>query len=390
MLFGSDFFWGTATAAHQVEGNNKNNWTEWEQFNPQILLEKYPKENYISGNAVDHFTRYKEDIQIMKSLNLNSYRFSIEWSRIEPQEGNFDKDAINHYKKFIEELKKNNIEPFVTMFHFTLPVWFKGWHLKSSIEYFYRYARLLLESFPEVKYWITINEPIIYSLVSYLLGEWPPMRKNPILFYRVIKNLSIAHSKVYGLADPGKCIGFSKNLLYFRKIPWGLGIVKYIWNKWWFSLIKNNYDFIGVNYYLPLDMTWSSLFNANTDYFKDVKKNNKVSDLGWEICPQGLYKVLLDLKKYNKPIFITENGIADHDDSRRASFIQRHINEIKKAKSGGIDIIGYFHWSLMDNFEWNKGFYPRFGLVEIDYENNLERKVRESAYYYRDLITHGI
>ena len=96
------------------------------------------------------------------------------------------------------------------------------------------------------------------------------------------------------------------------------------------------------------------------------------------------------MKKYNKPIFITENGIADHDDSRRASFIQRHINEIKKAKSGGIDIIGYFHWSLTDNFEWNKGFYPRFGLVEIDYENNLERKVRESAYYYRDLITHGM
>ena len=106
MLFGSEFFWGTATASHQVEGNNKNNWTEWEQFNPQILLKKYPKENYISGNAVDHFTRYKEDIQIMKSLNLNSYRFSIEWSRIEPQEGNFDKEAINHYKELIKELKK--------------------------------------------------------------------------------------------------------------------------------------------------------------------------------------------------------------------------------------------------------------------------------------------
>ena len=177
MLFGSEFFWGTATSAHQVEGNNTNNWTEWEQFNPQIFLKKYPKDNYISGNAIDNFNRYKEDIKIMKSLNLNSYRFSIEWSRIEPRKGFFDKEAINHYKEIIKELKENNIEPFVTMFHFTLPIWFEGWHHKSSVDHFYRYARLLLNSFPEVKYWITINEPIIYSLVSYLLGEWPPMRR---------------------------------------------------------------------------------------------------------------------------------------------------------------------------------------------------------------------
>ena len=374
-MFNNNFYWGSATSSFQIEGGIINNWTV---------------HGFNKGKASNHYELYKDDIKIMKSLNLSSYRFSLEWSRIEPRSGEFDQNAILYYNNLINTLKENNIEPFITIFHFTLPVWFPGWEYKNGVYYFYRYANKLFQSFPQVKYWITINEPIIYSLVSYLLGEWPPMKRNPRLFYKVIKNLKKAHCQVYKLAGFYKCIGFAKNLMYFRKISFGLGFIKKIWNEWWFKLVKNHYDFIGVNYYLPLDLKWSSLFKANTNYFKNIPITNKVSDLGWEICPEGLYHILKELKKYGAPIIITENGIADNNDSRRASYIRSHINELKKCKSNGIDIKGYFYWSLLDNYEWGKGFEPRFGLVEVDYKNNFKRTIRESAYYYRDLIKNGI
>ena len=194
MLFGSNFYWGTATSAYQVEGGIQNNWTHTND----------------AGRAVNHYHRYPEDIEYMKQMHTNAYRFSIEWARIEPRKGHWNRREIEHYKQMIYALQVHSIEPFVTMYHFTLPDWFPGWEKKESVFYFTRYARLLFDQFPMVKFWITINEPIIYSLVSYLLGEWVPRRKSLRCFYKVIKNLARAHQAVYQFASPHLQIGFSK------------------------------------------------------------------------------------------------------------------------------------------------------------------------------------
>jgi beta-glucosidase len=365
----NEFLWGTATAAYQVEGGINNNWSD----------------TMDAGLAIDHYNRYKEDITLLKQMNNNAYRFSIEWARIEPYKGVWNNTEIEHYKDKIKYLEEQDIEPVVTMFHFTLPKWVNGWDKKETIPYFVRFARLLFTEFPTVKYWITINEPIIYALVSYLLGEWPPYCKNPIKFYRVVKNLAKAHWIIYSTAPTITRLGVAKNLLYFRKVSYGLSWIKWVWNKWWFKLTNNCTDFIGVNYYLPLDLRWSSLCKASTKYFKNVSITGNTSDLGWEICPEGLFEILKELKQYNKPIIITENGIADADDGKRKKFIQDHIAQVTKARSIGINVIGYFYWTLIDNFEWEKGFEPKFGLIAVD--EQLNRIPRESYFFYKNLIS---
>jgi len=370
VLFGDNFLWGTATAAYQVEGGITNNWTG-------------------AGKAVDHYNRYKEDIDIIKDMHNNAYRFSIEWSRIEPYKGVWNRDEIDHYKNVISYLQSQKIEPIVTMLHFTLPKWFPGWENATSIRYFTRYAQLLLKEFPSVKYWITINEPIIYALVSYLLGEWPPYIKNPLKAYRVVKNLAKAHWVIFNKAERHVNIGFSKNMIYFRNVACGMNWVVWLWNKWWFKLVAKSFDFIGLNYYLTLDLKWSSLCRASTKYFKKTKITDNRSDLGWEIYPQGLFEILKSLKEYDIPIIITENGIADTHDIKRKKFIQDHVRVISNALDISINIIGYFHWTLMDNFEWEKGFDPKFGLLAI-VDGTLERVPRESFFYYKGLITQEI
>ena len=328
MLFDKDFFWGSSTASYQVEGNINNNWTDWEKKNCKKLAEEannqYPIDNFICGKAADHYNKYKEDIELMKYLNLNSYRFSIEWARIEPECGKWDTKEIKHYNDVINTLLDNDIMPFVTMYHFTLPKWFPGWDNKESIKYFTRYAKKLIKSFPQVKYWITINEPIIYGLVSYLLGEWEPQKTNIYLFYKVIKNLSTAHTQVYQEnINYNIKIGFAKNLMYFRKISFGLGFVKYIWNDWWFNLVDNNYSFIGVNYYIPLDLTWST---ASIYYDKCyAKEGNQCIGRSYPQCMRGdphctqmeePRKILYDSEDENKK---TDNILYDSEDENNIS-----------------------------------------------------------------------
>ena len=205
LKFPKNFFWGASISSHQVEGGNKNNWTEWEMKNAGIQVEKasqryeewqrsefpemFEKANYISGKAADHYNLYKEDIKILKKLNLNSFRFSLEWSRIEPEEGKFDKEAIKHYRRVLEELKKNDIEPFVTLWHWTSPLWLTGKGGESSkhfIFYFERFVQKITGEYKDlVKYWMTINEPTLIMFESYLAGNRPPQKRNPFTAYQV-------------------------------------------------------------------------------------------------------------------------------------------------------------------------------------------------------------
>jgi beta-glucosidase len=395
LKFPKDFLWGASTSSHQVEGGNINDWSEWEKSEKRIkylkkkrLLDKYGIKNFISGLSTDHYYRYKDDFKLAKELGHNATRFSIEWSRIEPEEGVFNEKEINHYKEVLFTLQELQIKPFVTLWHFTNPLWFSkkgGWENKKSVDYFARYVEKIVGHLGNLsEFLITLNEPEVYTGESYLMKGWPPQKINIFLLFRVLKNLEEAHKKAYQIIkekDNNLKVGIAKNCIYFEtyknifcnfifKKP-----LDYLWNFYFLDRIKDYQDFIGLNYYF-IKRIFLSL----------RKSDRKYSDMCWELYPQGIYYVLKDLnKRYKKPIYITENGLADKEDKYREWFILETLKYIKKALDESIDVRGYFHWSLLDNFEWAEGFWPRFGLIEVNYDT-LERKVRNSAYAYKRII----
>ncbi len=411
--FPQGFLWGAATSAHQVEGSNHNDWSEWELENAERLAREAEKrfgrlpvwnqikseagnpKNYISGIACDHYHRFREDFDIAKSLGHNAHRFSIEWSRIEPEEGKFDEKAIEHYREVIKALRERGMEPFVTLWHYTLPIWFAdrgGWLRSDAPECFARYVQRVVSAYQgDVKFWITENEPETFARHGYLVGDRPPEKKNIISAYRVIKNLLQAHKAAYRTIksiSPESQVGFAETVVYFEPYKGSLINKLVMWPiKWWRNnpllgdFIRNS-DFIGLEYYFhsrirfnPFISRWGIQYN----------ENKAVSDLDWEIYPDGLYSVLRDLNSYHKPIYVVENGLANANDARRARFIADHLNSVARAINLGVDVRGYFHWSLIDNFEWNLGFWPRFGLIEVNY-GTLERKIRLSALEYKKII----
>ncbi|GAH00570.1 unnamed protein product, partial [marine sediment metagenome] len=250
-----------------------------------------------------------------------------------------------------------------------MPIWFVkkgGWLNKENIKYFAQYVEFVVKNLPEVRFWITLNEPYIYSFFVFSQGKWPPFKKSIFKTIKVLKSLIVAHKKAYQIIhkiSPNSQVGIAVFHIFFSGI---LSLIKYFRNFYFLNKIKNHQDFIGVNYYRH---------HSLSGVIKSHHKNK--TDMGWEICPEGIYHVLKDLKKYNKPIYITENGLADANDSRRTDFIKNHLKWIHKAIEEGVDVRGYFHWALIDFFEWAWGFKPRFGLVEIDYKT-LKRKPRPS------------
>ncbi|MBI5045727.1 MAG: glycoside hydrolase family 1 protein [Candidatus Niyogibacteria bacterium] len=400
--FPPNFYWGAATSAHQVEGGNNNDWSEWEKKNadrlvlaaqngiwPDYILKNYPsplqKENYISGAACDHYNRYEKDFDLARSLGHNCHRFSIEWSRVEPQEGIFDEKELAHYREVILALRERGLEPFLTIYHWTQPFWFRdkgAWLNAEAPRDFARLAERLVREFSGtgLKFWMTINEPMIYSTNGYLRDIWPPQKKNIFAYWQVINNLISAHILAYGIIkkiQPGAIVGIAKNNIYFSAQGAKLinNFIKFLADWWWnfrfLDKISGHIDFIGLNHY----------FHNRIDYGFNKNENKKISDMGWELFPEALYYVILDLKKYKCPIYITENGLADAMDSRREWFVVESLKNVAAAIDDGADVRGYFYWSLLDNFEWDKGFWPRFGLVEIDYRTQ-ERRIRPSAAAY--------
>ena len=379
--FPDNFYWGSATSSYQVEGGVEN--ADWAEAGRQG---KAP----VAGRACDHYSLYEKDFDIVKELGQNAHRFSIEWSRIEPEEGKFDEKEIEHYRKVLQALRDRGIEPFVTLWHFTLPLWFAkkgGFENPKAPEIFARYCGYVVEhlgcpdsdidaslgSNPKntlrqrdwgVKYWITMNEPMVYASQGYLKGQWPPFKRNFFTFKKVIKTLISSHLASYNISKVK--IGIAKNNIYFENFP----LINHFWNFYFLNKIKNHLDFIGLNYYFH-----RKLFG---------NENKDISDTGWEIYPKGIYHLLRDLKSCNLPIYITENGLADAKDAKRKKFIKEHLFWTHKAIEEGVDLRGYFYWSLLDNFEWAHGFEPRFGLVEVDYKT-MERKIRPSAWEYKKI-----
>ncbi|HEB13912.1 MAG TPA: glycoside hydrolase family 1 protein [candidate division WWE3 bacterium] len=354
--FPRKFLWGSATSAYQVEGGNSN--SDWEQWEVK------------AGRACDHYNRFEEDFDIAKSLNQNAHRLSIEWARVEPEKGKFDDEEIEHYRQVLKSLQKRKIKPLVTLHHFTNPVWVAergGWENKDTISYFESYVRFVVTQLSDLcDFWITINEPAVYVSAGYLYGRWPPQYKDPLKAYLVARHLIKAHQGAYRTIhkiQPKAKVGMAYVLGYLRS-PVPFDPLSYI-EKLFIKGAKWQ-DFIGINYYRAVGIT------------QDLPK----TDIGWSIYPHGLYENLVSLKEeFDLPIYITENGIADADDDQRADFIADHLAATLYAIRDGVDVRGYFYWSLLDNFEWAYGFGPRFGLVEVDYKT-MARKVRPSAQVY--------
>jgi beta-glucosidase len=400
--FPADFYWGASTSAYQIEGSiENNNWELWLENHSIVESEKYKRvrpeymsdenyrdacnpDNYINGKACDSFNKYKEDVKILKDLGLNSYRFSVEWSRIEPEKGKFSQEGIQYYKDLVKELKSNDIEPFLTCWHWPVPLWLEeegGLLSKNIPEYFESYVEFLVENLGEdVKYWITINEPMSVSSASYLIGEWPPQKKNPILYYKVINNLVKMH-KVGYLAikeyDEDLEVSIAKQNPYFEAYnnnPINKIVAKaarYFYNFMFLDRVKDYLDYIGLNYY----------FHYRIGVFGIKNKEKPLSDMGQWMDPKGIYYPLKELKdRYELPVYITENGVADREDQYRVWWLDETVEAMREALGYGVDLRGYMHWSLLDNFEWSNGYWPRFGLVTRD------REIKGSGYYYRDLV----
>ena len=371
LKFPEGFLWGTATSAYQVEGGIED--CDWAR-------------DFSAGKACDHYSLYEKDFDLLQSLNQNAYRFSIEWSRIEPEAGKFNLKEIRRYEDILQSLKARKIKTMVTLSHFTLPIWLAemgGWASSGINFYFPRFAKKIFDKFQNlVDLWITVNEPLVLASNSYLEGIWPPHRKSLSLFFKAIRNQESCHKKIYKIFHRNKPevkIGIAKNNCFFEpssqksffdKI--GTKACSYFWNQYFLDRIKNHLDFIGLNYYFHYEIKFP---------FKRLSGKGIKSDIGWEIYPMGIYYALGELKKYNLPIYITENGLADQKDQLRESFIRDHLYWVWKAIEQWVDVRGYFHWSLMDNFEWEKRFGPKFGLIEVDFKN-FERKIRPSAIYY--------
>lgn len=407
-MFPKKFLWGASTSSHQVEGNTHNQWTVWELENAKALaakaeyhlhdLESWERiesqaknpDNYVSGEGADHYNRYEEDFQILKKLNMNAFRFSIEWSRVEPEEGTWNAEAIEHYKKYTARLKELEIEPVITLFHFSLPTWFTekgGFEKRSNVKYFTRFAAKIVEELsPNVRFITTLNEPVVYAVESYHEHHWPPaFAYKKFKLWRVVNNLAHAHRQaakaIHGLSRRHKVM-ISQHCMYFYPgdTAWlsrvSAMILQYLQDDYFIKKVIKSSDLLGVNFY----------FSNRIYGYRIHNPEEQVSDVGWDLSPAHLEYVLERLhRKYKVPMIVTEAGLADGEDKYRKNVIANHLSAIQKARGHGAEILGYLHWSLIDNFEWAYGKWPRFGLVEIDYQTK-KRTLRPSAIWFGKVI----
>ena len=398
---------GTATAATQIEGGSRNNnWYDW-------YRRGYIKDDADPAAATEHLKRWREDLELMSGMGIQCYRFGVEWSRVEPEDGVFDEEAIAHYREEIQALIERGIRPLLTLHHFSNPMWLEekgAFAASDNITYFLRYVHKMVESLGDLaSEYITINEPNVYAFNSYLDGSWPPGKRNPLDMARVMTNLTAAHIEAYGLIrktrlqmgytdtkvgaavhlrsfapkdpkNPLHCFWaaraeelFQGNLiraLYTGRPAFPIGRHP--------SIVPGRYcDFHGVNYYTR--STVSGPANGTAE-------GCPVNDLGWEIYPQGIVEACRKVYRLlPRPIYITENGTCDNTDAFRARYIAEHLQALCESD---LPVERYYHWCFCDNWEWTEGNSARFGLVHVDYPSQ-RRTVKASGEFYRQLIAQG-
>lgn len=409
LKFPKDFLFGTATASFQVEKQDPERSTDWDTF-----INDHPEKGIIKDGEIGpdwyKITNAKNDIKSVTTLSINSFRISIEWARVYPSEGNINEDAILYYRKLVDYIQSLHLTPVLTIQHFTIPDWIAkegGWSNGKILGWYEEYTKTLLKFFPDVKIWITINEPNLLIQLGYFAGLFPPNRHNPIaallarrnmlkankIAYELIKtkdkdNLSgIAHSVRWYRPEKADVIG---EKLYTRLVDW-FDSTNYI-------EASNKYaDFIGANFYtgyyldlnprkIKMKMRTDADIVPDTFLFGQTKKPDAyVTEMGWPIVPDFFFSFLKNIwGSYHKPILITENGLADKDDKYRAFYVLTHLVAVWKAMSTGVNIPGYMYWSALDNLEWLFGFSKNFGLIDVD-PRTEKRTLRKSAHLYEEI-----
>lgn len=381
LKFPKGFLWGAATSAYQVEGGITNN--DWAGSS------RFPA----AGTACDHYNRYEQDFILAKELNQNAQRLSLEWSRIEPKEDEWSEEALEHYFHVLKFLKYNGFTTFVTLHHFTNPLWIAergGWVRGQTIEHFVSYVAKIAQSLGQfIDFWMTFNEPNVYAVMSFIQGIWPPFERSLWQANLVYRHMLTAHNRAYDIIHayyPEARVGFAQNVAFNepanKKSIFDSIVAKLTdWISIDFALNKTKYDFIGLNHYFHhhLKFDWRKVS-------KVLEPHGELTDKGWEVYPKAIYHVLHKLKKFRKPIYITENGIADVKDTKRASYLREYLKESYYALKHGVPVKGYFYWSLLDNYEWpvkagETGYESKFGLVAVDFANQ-KRTIRDSAHRY--------
>ncbi|MHA2035326.1 MAG: GH1 family beta-glucosidase [Promethearchaeota archaeon] len=442
--FPKDFLWGTATASYQIEGA-WNEDSKGESIWDMVSHTSGKVRNGDTGDvACDHYHRYKEDVQLMKQLNLNAYRFSISWSRIFPEgRGKANKEGVEFYDNLINELIANDIEPVVTLYHWDLPLTLQkigSWESREVVDAYVEYAKFVFDHYGNrVKKWITFNEPQVFT-VSFYGGGVFTGKRDLKGGYIASTNVNVAHAKVVNSFRDSKYpdgnIGITLNLsqIYPKskstlnseathfidgitnrwyldpvlKGEYPKDILNFLYKKFEFPAIpkedlvllkENPIDFLGINNY---NCTWVAAEQPDdlTRVSKLIKREKiegrEYSDYGWEVCPEGLYDLLVRVDEdYDHPIiYITENGYADKDDNiisgivqddDRMNYLKRYFKAANDAIKEGVKLKGYFIWSLIDNFEWLQGYSIRFGLIRVNFETQ-ERFWKKSAQWYKDVI----
>jgi beta-glucosidase len=378
--FPPGFLWGAATSSHQVEGDNRwNDWWEYEQAG------RVP---YRSGETCRQYQLYEADFDLAQSWGHNAHRFSLEWSRIEPAAGQWDTQAMAHYQAVVQALHARGMEPVVTLHHFTNPAWFArrgGWLRHDSARLFARYVAYVVTHLgTDVKFWLTINEPTVYMLHGYILGEWPPcLRSSWLKAALVVRNLARAHIAAYRVLHHRRqdtMVGFAHSApLVLPCDParprdrMAAAWRDWILNRTFFRCIGmgRSLDFIGVNYYtrtIVRSAGWGvGALVGRACRLPHHHDRGPRSTTGWEVYPTGLALVLERFAAFGLPVLVTENGVATDDETLRRETLFQHLYSLARAVEKGVHVLGYLYWSLIDNFEWTLGVQARFGLAAVDF-----------------------
>jgi beta-glucosidase len=379
--FPPDFLWGTATSAHQIEGGNVNSdWWEWEH-DPRSGCAAS------SGDACDSYHRWLEDVDLVASLGLGAYRFSLEWSRIEPAEGEFSLAALDHYRRICAACHERGVAPVVTFHHFTTPLWLSArgaWEAEDAPDRFARFVERSTAHFGDLVSWAcTINEPDVIGVMGYTMGQFPPGVKGDLGRHLAVNEQMV---KAHRLAvdalrsGPGSFpVGLTLSMSELKAEDGG-EVVRDAAEE----ILENGFlrategdDFVGVQCYTRIH------FGPEGQIGDDPSV--PTTQMGYERWPQVVeYTVRRAAAVTNIPVVVTENGIGTEDDSDRIAYISEALSSLMNCVEDGVDVRGYFVWSLLDNFEWDHGFVPKFGLVEVDRET-FERRPKPSAHWFSEV-----
>jgi beta-glucosidase len=407
--FPKGFLWGTATAAHQVEGQNENNnWYDWENQSGHI------HNNEKAGLACDWWnSRWEEDLTNAAQAGQNAHRFSIEWSRIQPAANTWDEKAMEKYRLMIQGMRKLGLEPMLTLHHFTEPLWIYhngGWENPKTVDHFTSFVRYAVDALKDlVTIWVTINEPAVFTVGGYLGGGFPPGKNDLGKAYTVLSNLVKAHAAAYHAIhqlQPDAKVGVAKQYRamapsrpWFPPDRWITnfsstsfndafmgpirdGIFKFSFKKESIPQAIGTQDFVGINYYSQDQVRFKPLAFDAVFQERHFLPGAQLSETGFIAnVPDGMHTALKWAHHFNLPIYITENGVEDAQDTMRPAYLLEHLRKVWDAANSNWQVKGYFHWSQMDNFEWERGWSQRFGLWCVD-PASQQRERRPSAALY--------